>query len=50
MEMILNFRAHRTVLMTVSYNSGLEFLKMSKDEEEEKFINNSIEVLLSLTS
>ena len=35
-EMILNFRAHRAALMTVSYNSGLEFFRMSKEGEEEE--------------
>ena len=46
-------------LMTISYKSGLEFFRMSKEKEEEeeeeeeekeKLINNSIKVLLSLTS
>ena len=44
--MIVHFRAHRAALMTISCNSGLEFFRMSKEEEEEDFIK----VLLSLTS
>ena len=45
--MIVHFRAHRAALMTISCNSGLEFFRMSKEEEEEE---DFIKVLLSLTS